>query len=92
MTTLSKADFEKGVKEKFGAYAQECLDAYPVIGDNAVSQYNQLNSDGIIVNQNYLAKLRLLKSNKDTYVYSFTHGLPGKVNFLAFHTGDIPYW
>jgi para-nitrobenzyl esterase len=92
MTSLTKAEFEKGVKEKFGVYAQECLDAYPVIGDDALSQYNQLNSDGIIVNQNYLAKLRSLKSNKDTYVYSFTHGLPGKVNFPAFHSGDIPYW
>jgi para-nitrobenzyl esterase len=94
MTTLSKEDFSKAVKDKFGAYAQECLEAYPVSGDDALSKYQELNLDSMTVCQYYFAKLRAIKSDKATFIYSFNHVLPGKdnVSYGAFHTADVPYW
>lgn len=91
-TKLSKDDFTKIVKENFGTFAQECLESYPVIGDDALSQYKQLIADKLMVNQNYFAKMMALKSNSATYIYYFDHALPGKADFGAFHTGDVPYW
>jgi para-nitrobenzyl esterase len=94
MNTLSKADFEKALNDKVGKYVKECLEAYPVIGNDALSQYQQLDLDSMLVNQYYFAKLRALKLNKDTNVYSFAHALPGRnnVSYGAFHTADVPYW
>lgn len=92
MTTLSVADYEKGIKDTFGNFAQECLDAYPVSGDNALEQYNQINLDGLMAQQYYNAKLRSLHSNNATYIYSYNHSLPGKTNFGAYHSSDVPYW
>ena len=92
ISSLSKADYEKAVREKFRDCAEECLVAYPVTGEDTLSQYKQINLDGMLVNQYCFAKLRALKSSKPTYIYSFNHSLPGKADFGAFHTADIPYW
>jgi len=92
LTTLSKADYEKGVSDTFGDLAKECLAAYPVTGDDALGQYQQINLDGMMASQYYLAKLRALNSDNATYIFSFDRSLPGKGDFGAFHTADVPYW
>jgi len=92
--TMSKEDFVEAVTNKFGAYSKECLRAYPVDGDNALSQFNAMNQDGNMVLQIYFAKARALKSNDPTYIYQFSHAMPGEKSdqYGAFHTADVPYF
>jgi len=44
--------------------------------------------------QSYLAKARALKSKKLTYVYKFTHSMPGErsATFDALPSAPIPYF
>lgn len=91
-TTLSKADFEKAITEKFGDLAKECLDAYPVAGNDANAVLSQLYEDSLAAQQYYVGELRTQSMDKATYMYMFYHSLPGKADFGAFHTADTPYW
>ncbi|MHC1681417.1 MAG: carboxylesterase family protein [Clostridiaceae bacterium] len=82
------------MKTTFGEYADQCLAAYPINSDEAINQYNEINNDGMMALQIYLAKARALKSKNPTYVYEFTHTMPGENSevFGAFHTADVPYF
>lgn len=93
-TTMKKDDLIASIKTIFGSYADECLAAYPINSDEAISQYNEINQDGMMALQAYLAKVRALKSKSPTYVYKFTHVMPGEksAEFGAFHTSDVPYF
>lgn len=93
-TTMKKADLETAIKTTFGDYADECLAAYPIDSDEAINQFNEINQDGMMALQVYLAKARTLKSTSPTYVYEFTHVMPGEQSgmFGAFHTADVPYF
>lgn len=93
-TTMKKADLEVAIKTTFGDYADKCLAAYPINGDEAINQFNEINEDGMMALQVYLAKARTLKSTNQTYIYEFTHVMPGEqaAMFGAFHTADVPYF
>ena len=93
-TTMKKADLITAIKTTFGDYADECLSAYPINSDEAISQFNEINQDGMMVLESYLAKARALKSKNPTYIYKFTHVMPGEKSseFGAFHTADVPYF
>jgi para-nitrobenzyl esterase len=93
-TTMTKAAFEKAVESKFGDYVNKCLDVYAVTGEEAIGQYNAVNEDSMMALQYYLAKARTLKSNKKTYIYLFSHVMPGvdSAKYGAFHTADVPYF
>jgi len=94
VTTISKENFIQAVKNKFGTYAEECLAVYPVDGDEAIGQFNAINQDGDMVLQYYFAKARALQSNYSTYIYQFSHVMPGEqsAQYGAFHTADVPYF
>ena len=91
---ISKEKYEAVIKEKFGDLAAECLAAYPAASEDALSVYNLINKDGSMALQYYLAKARALKSGKKTYIYNFSHYMPGPqaAEMGAFHTADVPYW
>lgn len=93
-TTMKKADLIAAIKTIFGSYTDECLATYPINSDEAISEYNEINQDGMMALQVYLAKVRALKSKSQTYVYKFTHAMPGEksAEFGAFHTADVPYF
>lgn len=92
--TMSKDDFITAVKSTFGDAAEECLVLYPVDGDEAIHQFNEINQDGMMALQVYLAKARALNSKNPTYIYKYTHVMPGENSaaFGAFHTADVPYF
>ncbi|HIT90615.1 MAG TPA: carboxylesterase family protein [Candidatus Merdenecus merdavium] len=92
--SMTKTQYETAVKEQFGAYANECLKAYPPLSDDALDVFHQVNRDGAMALQNYLAKARSLQSVDKTYIYNFSHVMPGvdSANMKAFHTSDVPYW
>lgn len=92
--TLSKEKYETAVKDKFGSLAEEVLKLYPATNNDAIDAYNELNRDGTMALQYYLAKARNLNSNNNTYIYYFTHMMPGPkaAEMGAFHTADVPYW
>lgn len=94
LKTLTKLDYEKMVKDKFGKYSNECLSLYPVSGNEAISQYNAINQDGMIALEYFLGKLRNNKKGNDTYIYYYTYKMPGENSdiFGAFHTSDVPYF
>lgn len=92
--SMTKDEYEKAVKNTFGTLAEECLKAYPTTSNDALNIYNQLNRDGAMALQYYLAKARDLESDKSTYIYNFSHIMPGSeaAQMGAFHTADVPYW
>ena len=91
---ISKEKYVAVIKEKFGDLATECLAAYPAASEDALNVFNQVNRDGSMALQYYLAKARALKSGKKTYIYNFSHYMPGPqaAEMGAFHTADVPYW
>ena len=91
---ISKERYEQGVNAVFGALAEECLAAYPASDGDALDVFNRVNRDGAMALQYYLAKARELGSNNKTYIYNFSHIMPGPEadQMKAFHTADVPYW
>ena len=94
MTTMSKDEFVQAVDTKFGVYSKECLEVYPVEDNNVIGQFNAINQEGNMVLQLYFAKARALKSGNSTYIYQFSHAMPGEKSdqYGAFHTSDVPYF
>lgn len=92
--SISKTKYEEAIKTQFGDLADECLAAYPATGDEAIDIYNQLNVDGAVAQQYFLAKARSLNSTNKTYIYEFSHPMPGieAAKMGVFHTADVPYW
>lgn len=93
-STIKKAELISLIKTTFGKYAEQCLALYPVDTEEAMSQCNEINRDGNMALQAYLAKARALNSKKATYIYQFSHTMPGENSAMygAFHTADVPYF
>ncbi|WP_345795599.1 carboxylesterase family protein [Clostridium folliculivorans] len=93
-TTMKKDELLSTIKSTFGAYADECLAAYPINNDEAINEFNAINQDGMMALQTALAKARTLKYTNPTYIYEFTHVMPGVQSevFGVFHTADVPYF
>ncbi len=94
MTAVSKEDYISIVKKVFGNLADKALEVYPANSFECIDKYNQINQDATIALQNFVGKARELKSNKPTYIYKFTHLMPGPESLAngVFHTSDVPYW
>lgn len=91
---ITKERYEQSVKEVFGTLAEECLAVYPAPDEDALDVFNHVNRDGAMALQYYLAKARELGSANKTYIYNFSHIMPGPeaAQMGAFHTADVPYW
>lgn len=87
-----QAYYEAQVQEVFGEYADECLAAYPADDETAEEVIGQIQIDSMKALQNYLAKAHDVGSENPTYLYYFTHVMPGENDFGAFHTSDVPYF
>ncbi|MDS0524286.1 carboxylesterase family protein [Clostridium sp. SHJSY1] len=93
-TTIKKADLIVAIETTFGSYSDECLATYSIDSDEAINTYNEINEDGMMALQLCLAKARVINSTKPTYVYKFTHVMPGEMSekWGAFHTAEVPYF
>lgn len=91
---ISKERYEQGVKTVFGTLAEECLAVYPAPDGDSLDVFNRVNRDGAMALQYYLAKARELCSANQTYIYNFSHIMPGPeaAQMGAFHSADVPYW
>lgn len=94
LTTMSKENYEKSVNQVFGTKASEVLALYPATGEEAVSQFNEVNQDAMMASQLSFAKARALQGEAPTYVYYFDHIMPGEesAKWGSFHTADVPYF
>jgi len=52
--TMKKADLIATIKTIFGSYADECLVAYPINSDEAISEYNEINMRQICSEINFI--------------------------------------
>lgn len=91
---LTKASYEKQVREKTGSYAEQFLKLYPATDSNVTKVANKLNVDDLLVKQNELARIRNKNYRSRTYNYLFSHVMPGPESdkWGAFHTSDVPYF
>ena len=87
-----QAYYEAQVQEVFGEYADECLAAYPADDETAAAVIGEIQIDSMKALQNYVAQAHDLGSENPTYLYYFTHVMPGETDFGAFHTSDVPYF
>jgi para-nitrobenzyl esterase len=84
----------KSATEKYGEYADKFLALYPANNDAEASAQNRENSlDNLNVPSYYSGKARSIKGKTNTYIYFFTHVMPGpqSATYGAFHTADVPY-
>ncbi len=88
------AQYQQNAERRYGDMAESFLTAYPAENDEEAA----LQSSAAAVDNNnvlgyFLAKLRALHGKSDTYIYYFTHVMPGPESdqWGAFHTADVPY-
>lgn len=85
-------DYKQFVKNQFGKLAENCLQLYPAKDDNIKEVMTLLQRDYLISIMDYEAKLREENVQEDTWCFLFTHTMPGKNLYGAFHTSDMPYF
>lgn len=86
------AYYEEQAKNIFGDCAEECLDVYPADDETAAEVIGEIQVHSMKALQNDLAKAHDAGSDNPTYLYLFTHVMPGETDFGAFHTSDVPYF
>lgn len=94
MTSISQEDYIESVGKGLGDLADKCLELYPANSFNCIKQWNEVNQDAMMAMQNFIGKARAVKSTNPTYIYKFTHLMPGpnSAENGVFHTSDVPYW
>ena len=88
------AQYRQNAKEKYGEYADEFLTAYPVENDSEVAAQIRASAlDNLNILSYYLGRVRSIKGKSPTYIYFFTHVMPGPRSSVhgVFHTADVPY-
>ena len=88
-------EYRQLAQEKLGDLAELFLTAYPAETDKDVAAVlDSSNLDHAVVLQVCNAKARAENGSAKTYLYMFTHEMPGNdpVSRGAFHTADVPYW
>ena len=88
-------EYRQLAQERLGEHAEAFLTAYPVETDEDVTAaLAESNLDNAVALQECNAKAREENGTAKTYVYMFTHGMPGTdpASSGAFHTADVPYW
>lgn len=86
--------YQKSAGEKYGEYADKFLALYPAHNDAEAAARNRESSmDNLNVLSYYSGKARSIKGKADTYIYFFTHVMPGSRSAIhgAFHTADVSY-
>ncbi|MEO8712171.1 MAG: carboxylesterase family protein, partial [Parafilimonas sp.] len=80
-------------KEKYGALANEYLQAFPGNTTDEIStSLFALNRDNLFAWQAYTwAKLQTTKGHHNVYVYLFNRTAPGEEKYGAFHSSEIPF-
>lgn len=87
-------NYQESAREKYGEYADKFLALYPAHNDAEAAARNRESSlDNLNVLSYYSGKARSIKGKTDTYIYFFTHVMPGPQSAIhgAFHTADVPY-
>ena len=88
-------EYRQLARERLGDLAEAFLAAYPAETDEDVAAALAESSfDNQAVLQVCSARARAENGTAKTYVYMFTHGMPGTApeSSGAFHTADVPYW
>jgi para-nitrobenzyl esterase len=91
---LTLDQYKKNAGGKYGEFADQFLEAYHVKNDaEAAAQSTASALDNLNVLSFYMGKLRALRGKSKTYIYYFTHVMPGPESAThgAFHTADVPY-
>ncbi len=91
--TLDK--YKKSAQEKYGEFAGAYLKAYPAENNGEAAQkLRESAEDELNVLSCFFAIARALKGTSSTYLYYFTHVMPGPDSKAhgAFHTSDVPYF
>ena len=85
--------YAEQAKEKYGALANEYMQAFPGNSENEISKsLFALNRDNLFAWQAYTwANLETTKGHNNVYVYLFKHVSPGEEKFGAFHSSEIPF-
>ena len=88
-------DYAQAARDQLGARADAYLAAYPAETDADVPQaLIDSTRDNMTAQQICNARARAANGSAETYVYLFTHEMPGvdETSRGAFHTADVPYW
>ena len=82
------------LRKNHGDYAERFMALYPANEQNLFQTVQELSEDEMMVLQNRLAEQRMASGDKATYVYFFSHIMPGpdSAEYGAFHTSDVPYF
>ena len=88
----TQEEYKQFVKEQFGVLAENCLKLYPAKQENIKEVMSFLQRDFLISIMDYEANLREKNVQEATWSFLFTHAMPGKKEYGAFHTSDIPYF
>ncbi len=91
---ITVEQYQKNAREKYGDFADEFLAAYPAGDDTEAALQTKASAvDNLNVLSYYKGKTRAIKGKADTYLYFFTHVMPGPQSTAhgAFHTADVPY-
>jgi para-nitrobenzyl esterase len=85
--------YAENAKEKYGALANEYLQAFPGNTSDEISKsLFALNRDNLFAWQAYTwAKLQTTKGHHNVYVYLFNRTAPGEEKYGAFHSSEIPF-
>lgn len=86
--------YRESAGERYGEYADQFLTLYPANNDaEAAAQNRESALDDLNVLSYYFGKARSIKGKTDSYIYYFTHVMPGPQSAThgAFHTADVPY-
>lgn len=92
--STSPAQFESGVRERYGSFAGQLLAAYPHANEaEATQSANLLPRDLTLAALALWAEARTITSGQPVYVYQFAHTYPGpeSAEYGAFHTAEVPY-
>jgi para-nitrobenzyl esterase len=86
--------YKQNATKKYGELAEMFLSLYPAENNaEAVAQNRTSALDDLNVLSYFFGKARAIKGKADTYLYFFTHVMPGSESAAhgAFHTADVPY-
>ncbi len=88
------AQYRQNAENRYSDMSDAFLTIYPAENDEEAA----LQSTAAAIDNNnvlgyFLGKLRALHGKSDTYIYYFTHVMPGPDSdtWGAFHTADVPY-
>jgi len=86
-------EYKAALNQTFGTLADRFAEQYPLKAENDLPLVlDALNKDALKVQQYFFARLRDLKGKSASYLYFFTHKMPGLDGASAFHTADVPYF